>query len=193
MTLTSDTKQDRHALLLFAALTMAFCTGAYVPILTGGGFDALGGYALLLLMVSPGCAGVVTSLVMYRSLTPLGLTGNRQTLYWVLACIALPIGYALLIKWGLAATGMISLGGGDLPVAFLVFTGLFLSLRNALGEELGWRGFAAPLVTRVFGCRLSLWRRRKTVAVSSLPGSPAFNGNHHRSYQIDKRGIGDAK
>ncbi len=124
---------------------------AQVPILTGGGFEALGGYAFLLLMWSPGCAGIVTSLVVYRSLTPLGLASKRRTLSWVAACIAFPIVYSLLIKGGLAATGMISLGGGDLPIAFLVFTGLFLSLRNALGEELGWRGFATPVVTRVFG------------------------------------------
>ena len=151
MTHTTDKKQDRNALLLFVILTVAFCAGAYVPILTGGGFEALGGYAVLLLMWSPGCAGIVTSLVLYRSLTPLGLAGNRRTLYWIVACMAAPIVYALIIKWGLATTGMISLGKTDLPITFLIFTGLLLSLRNALGEELGWRGFAAPVVTRVFG------------------------------------------
>jgi membrane protease YdiL (CAAX protease family) len=68
-------------------------------------------------------------------------------------CIALPIAYALLTKGGLAAAGMIGLGGTDLSTT-LLFTGLFYSLRSALGEELGWRGSAAPVLTRVFG----FWR-----------------------------------
>jgi hypothetical protein len=42
-------RQDRKALLLFFLLTVALCIVAYVPILSGGGFDALGGYALTLL------------------------------------------------------------------------------------------------------------------------------------------------
>jgi len=148
-----ERKQDLKALGLFVGLTVAFCTAAYIPMLTGGGFDALGGYALVALMWSPGAAGLIASLSVYRSLTPLGLLGNRQAIFWIAACIAIPIAYALLIKLGLAFTGMIGLAPELLPKG-LLFTGLFVSLKTALGEELGWRGFAAPVLTRVFG----FWR-----------------------------------
>ena len=83
MTKASARKEDRRALVLFFVLTITFCAVPYVPMLTGGGFDALGGYAVPLLMWSPGLAGIVTSLVMYRSLAPLGLAGNQQALYWI--------------------------------------------------------------------------------------------------------------
>jgi len=160
MVTSTNLNQDRKALLLFFVLTIAFCTVAYVPMLTGGGFDALGGFALPLLMWSPGLAGIATSLVMYRSLALLGLTGDKQAPYWIISCIALPIVYTLLIKRGLAATGMIGLASNSLPMP-LLFTGLFFSLRSALGEELGWRGFAAPIMARVFG----FWRGQTLLGI----------------------------
>ncbi|NVO05161.1 MAG: CPBP family intramembrane metalloprotease [Rhodoferax sp.] len=157
---TADLRQDRMALLLFFGLASALCTAAYIPILTGGGFAALGGYALPLLMWSPGIAGLLTSLIVYRSLAPLGLGGNSQAPYWMLGCIGLPIAYALLTKGGLAAVGFVGLGGTDLSTT-LLFTGMYYSLRTALGEELGWRGFAAPVMTRVFG----FWRGQTLLGV----------------------------
>lgn len=107
-----------------------------------------------------GLAGIVTSLVVYGSLAPLGLTCNRQAPFWIIGCIALPIGYALLTKGGLAATGMIGLASNNLPTTLLL-TGLFISLRTALGEELGWRGFAAPVMARLFG----FWRGQALLGV----------------------------
>lgn len=152
MTTPAASSRDRRALLVFVALTVAFCTIAYVPMLTGGGFDALGGWALPLLMWSPGLAGLLTSLLVFRSLAPLGLLGNRRTLAWALACVALPVVYALVIKGGLAAAGLVGLARESLPLT-MPLAGLYYALRTALGEELGWRGFAAPVVTRVFGFR----------------------------------------
>jgi membrane protease YdiL (CAAX protease family) len=55
---------------------------------------------------------------------------------------------------------MIGLASNSLATT-LLFTGLFMSLRNALGEELGWRGFAAPVMTRVFG----FWRGQTLLGI----------------------------
>ncbi len=150
--MTDDTQrnQDRKALVTYFSLVTVLCIILYAFIFTGRGLDALGGYVLPLMMWAPGVAGLVTTLVIYRSFSPLGLLGNRSTFVWIIACIAVPIVYTLLIKQGLAAAGVIKLPGQSLPVVVLVL-GLFVSLGTALGEELGWRGFAAPVLARVYG------------------------------------------
>ncbi len=174
-----DLAQDRRALALFAALTVVFCTAAYIPMLTGGGLGALGGFALIGLMWSPGVAGVLTSLVIYRSLGPVGLLGNRRAPFWIAACIAIPIAYGLLIKLGLASTGWIGLAPELLPRTLLLI-GLFVSLKTALGEELGWRGFASPVLTRVFG----FWRGQTVLGLCWFAFHlPALLGTSYGSSQ----------
>jgi membrane protease YdiL (CAAX protease family) len=142
--------RDRKALVLFVVLAIVLYALAYRSAFSGDQADSIAGWAGLLLIWSPGLAGLLTSLVMYRSVRPLGLTGNRYTLLWIIGCIALPVLYALLIKQGLSAVGMIELAPNGFTPTYLV-AGLFLSLISALGEELGWRGFASLVMTRLFG------------------------------------------
>lgn len=142
---------DRKALKLFYGLTIGFASLAYVPIIKSGSLThALGGFALLLLMWSPGLAGLITVWVMFRSVRSLGLGGNRKLLFWAAFCLLLPVAYTLVIYPSLEAFSLISLDsvsprGGYL---FLIF---WPALLLSLGEELGWRGFASPVMGRFFG------------------------------------------
>lgn len=148
----SDSKLDRQALMLFFGLTLCFAAVAYIPIVKSGSLKALGEFALLLLMWSPGFAGIITALVMFRSVLPLGLGGNGKLLFWAVLCLLLPVAYTLLIYPTLEVFGLVSLGK-DHSVSFFVFV-FWPTLLTSLGEELGWRGFAAPVMARCLGFQL---------------------------------------
>lgn len=122
---------------------------AYIPIIRSGTLNTQGG-VLLLLMWSPGLASVITVGIMFRSLRSLGLIGNGKFWFWVILCLLLPVAYTLVIYPGLGVLGLVSLGKGNLGLRFIVF-GLLSSLLLSFGEELGWRGFAAPVIGRIFG------------------------------------------
>lgn len=145
-----DAQHDRRALGLFGLLALVFWGVAGVPVLRTGSLAAWDGWALLLLMWAPGAAALITTLVVYRSLAPLGLGLPRRSWGWAALCLALPLAYTLAIYPALQALGLVSLGHRNAQAGVLGL-GLLLSLRNALGEELGWRGLAAPLVTRWLG------------------------------------------
>ena len=145
-----NSKLDRQALILFFCLTACIASVAYIPIIKSGILNARGGSALLLLMWSPGISGVITAGLMFRSIRSLGLTGNGKLLFWATLCLLLPVGYTLVIYPTLGVFGLVSLGKGNFGMGFFTF-GLLTSLLTSFGEELGWRGFAAPMVGRAFG------------------------------------------
>ena len=148
----SDSKLDRQALLLFYGLTACFAAIAYIPIVKSGSLKALGGFAVLPLMWSPGIAGIITAGLMFRSVRPLGVGGNSKLIFWAVLCLLLPVAYTLVIYPTLAVFGLVSLGK-DHSVGFFVFM-FWPTLLLSLGEELGWRGFAAPVMGRCLGFRL---------------------------------------
>lgn len=141
---------DRQALILFFCLTACFASIAYIPILRSGDLYTRGEYALLLLTWSPGLSGIITAGLMLRSVRSLGLAGNGKFIFWVILCLLLPLGYTLVIYPTLRVFGLISLGKGNLRIGFFIF-GLLTTLLTSFGEELGWRGFAAPVAGRIFG------------------------------------------
>jgi uncharacterized protein len=146
---TSDTKLDRRALILFLCLAACFSMTAYIPIIRSGTLNTQGG-VLLLLMWSPGLAGAITAGVMFRSVRSLGLIGNRKLVFWSILCLLLPVAYTLVIYPVLGALGLVSLGNANIGMGFFIL-GLLSSLLLSFGEELGWRGFAAPVIGRAFG------------------------------------------
>lgn len=148
----SRRRQDVRAVAVFLVLVTALSAVFDYGLVSTGSLWAWNGWAVFLLMWSPGVAGLLASLIVYRSLAPLGLLGNRRVFGWTALCILVPALYTALIYPGLQALGIVGISTDRVNLAFIA-VGLLLSARSALGEELGWRGFASPVFTRLFGFR----------------------------------------
>jgi uncharacterized protein len=149
---TAAALQDRKALWLFLVLVVVLSLALDVPMAQAGSIAIWNGWAVFLLMWVPGVSAIITSLSVYRSLAPLGLLGNRRVFFWVVLCAVIPVLYTLVIYPSLQGLGLLTVSMvsfGVLPLA----GALWLSAKSAFGEELGWRGFAAPVFSRVFGFR----------------------------------------
>lgn len=144
--------KDKRALVIFLVLLVALSITFDAPLVLAGSLWAWGGWAVFLLMWAPGIAGVVACLTAYRSLKPLGLLGSRHVLIWSAICLLVPLLYTLIIHLTLHGLGVVDARWGNIGVAFFTL-GLLQSAMSAFGEELGWRGFASPVFTRLFGFR----------------------------------------
>ena len=120
-----------------------------------------------ILMWVPGITGIVCSKVFFRNQGAIGFKFNIKPLYIILS-IVIPVVYLVLtyfLAWVVLkdpTTGIDTLpqavlgewgegipGGIYFAVSFIPF--LIFSALSAAGEELGWRGFAYPVLEKEFG------------------------------------------
>ena len=126
---------------------------------------------MLLLMWTPGIAGIITSQVYYKKKNALGI--RRGKIRYILAGIFIPIiylGVSYGISWcvlkdttigidELAITMGYQADTGIPVMGYIVIAiviGMCSSCISALGEELGWRGFMYPVMERVIGRKKAL-------------------------------------
>jgi len=169
-----------YLLLLFFTTLGAHYLGNW---LTGPSVGAL------LMMTSPALAALLTSLITHRSLKEIGWCVT--SLKWLGVGWVLPILYALPAYALLWLTG---LGGvpsptflerarftlnmpdaADAPVIVAAF--FYITLVNLLpamvfsmGEEIGWRGFLVPELSKWQGVRTAAWLSSVIWAFWHLPG-----------------------
>lgn len=115
------------------------------------------------LMWSVGISAVLTCLITKRDLKSLGWGWGKWKYQWL--SYVIPLGYLVIsygIIWGADLGGFYNTGfverirnaydiagwsDGSVLLIYIAFTatiGMTGSLSNALGEEIGWRGFLAP-------------------------------------------------
>lgn len=154
----------------FYALTLLFSSVFYALILRTGKLSGAEMFYVTGLMWCPALAGVATQRIFGGGLTAFGWQPGRARYY--AAAYLLPMAYALpvyLLVWigglggldvaGFAARKAADFGWAGLPDAAVVAAyvvlagsvGVIASLSRALGEEIGWRGFLVPELSKVTG------------------------------------------
>ncbi|NLF51486.1 MAG: CPBP family intramembrane metalloprotease [Leptolinea sp.] len=188
-------------ILVFLSITFAFSLVFYYLIISAGSLEAGGGIYVLLLMWTPGVAGLITQLIFERSLKGMGWKpGNIK--YLGLAYV-IPLLYCLVVyglTWitGLGGVPSFSLvenlaaGFPGVPTITAIFiysasmgtVGVLISLLSALGEEIGWRGLLVPEMAKIMslskvslisGMIWALWHMPLILfADYNLPGVPKW-------------------
>ncbi|MBE0669930.1 MAG: CPBP family intramembrane metalloprotease [Anaerolineales bacterium] len=145
--------------------------------------------AALILMTSPALAALLTSLITRRSMKDIGW--RVTPLKWLGLGWILPIFYALPAYALIWLTGLggvpnltflerarFTLNMPDAPNNLLIIAAFFYitlvnlipSMLLSLGEEIGWRGFLVPELTKWLGLRNAAWLSGVIWAAWHLPG-----------------------
>jgi membrane protease YdiL (CAAX protease family) len=161
--------QPQRQVLIYLLLVAAFSAVPYFLILRSGDLGAAGGQYVIAIMWCPALAAIATLKLNGRSLGDLGWKWPR-TKYMVLSWF-IPLLYAAIaygIVWGIGLGGfpnsaflhalVARMGLRASPavssVVYVLLTasfGLVFSLATALGEEIGWRGFLVPELSKTMG------------------------------------------
>lgn len=156
--------------------------------------EELGNWFFFLVMWTPGLAAIVVSLLTKRSLKEIG---------WKLTPKWLALGWVLPIVYGFLAYGAIWIfGWGDVPnplfierskmtlgmdsdnetlvivsaFFYITLVNLIPSLIMGLGEEIGWRGFLVPELSKWLGFKPAAWISGIIWGAWHMPG--ILDGNY---------------
>jgi membrane protease YdiL (CAAX protease family) len=135
-------------IVVFLALTLVFSSVFWTLIIISGFGAKNAVFYVFGLMWSPGISAIFTSLIFQKSLRPIGWKWGK-TKYQALSFF-LPIVYSALsysVVW-LVGWGRINKEFSVDTVRFLT-VGILFSLLFALGEEIGWRGYLVPQLSKV--------------------------------------------
>jgi len=159
--------RSRIQVLTYLVLVFLFSSIFYFLILRAGGLRSGGGVYVLCLMWCPALAGMATLRLNGRSLSDLGWKwkANFQFWSWLIPILYAVIAYVIIWATGLGGFGNPQYLSGvaarshfngphwlALLLGFMLIAayGLIGSLSSALGEEIGWRGFLVPELSRTF-------------------------------------------
>lgn len=188
---------------VFLGITLAVSCLFYYLIISSGTLKANGGLYVLLLMWTPGVAGIITQLIFEHTLKGMGWKPGKFK-YLALAYI-IPVLYCLVVYGLTWISGLgifpspqfvkdlaVSYPGLSGSTGLLAFTGIMAtlgvitSLLSALGEEIGWRGLLVPEMAKIMpytrvslisGAIWALWHMPLIFfADYQLPGVPVWYG-----------------
>jgi membrane protease YdiL (CAAX protease family) len=155
----------RHPVLTYYALTFAISWGGVLLVIGGPGgipatpelFEALMPLAVLAMLAGPPVAGLLVTGVVsgragYRELRSRLVRWRVGARWYALALLAAPLLYLALLlplsQLSAAFVPGILASGPEAPVLVL---GVAIALGAGLLEELGWTGFAVPMLRRRYG------------------------------------------
>jgi len=160
---------SRRQVFTYLFFLLLFSSCFYFLILHAKHLAAGGGFYVLGIMWCPALAAIVTLKLNRRSLSDLGWrwpTGKYALMSWYIPLVYAGIAYGIVWIGGLggfpnpefAASLTSRMGqGNSVLVATILYVllagsfGLVRSLASALGEEIGWRGFLVPELSKTVG------------------------------------------
>ena len=138
----------KKAIITFILLTFALSSIFYFLIISAGSIKSGNGIFTLLLMWCPAAAAFITSLIFYKSVRGFGWKAGKIK-YLILGYV-IPIFYCI-VAYGIFWSTGLGTFNGPVPDTLIIFIviGTFGSIISALGEEIGWRGFLVPQLSKL--------------------------------------------
>lgn len=199
-----NSTEDRKQLATYLLLTFALSSIFYFLIIKSGHLGAASGMYVVGLMWSPATAAILTCRIFGRDLGTLGWKWGKAR--YQIASYLIPLGYATVAYvfiWTFRLGGFYDhefvsrvtqrFGLGPLPswasisLYFVLAgtAGMVRSCASALGEEIGWRGFLVPQLSKmtsftgtalVSGIVWSLWHYPILIFADYNAGTPTWYG-----------------
>ena len=143
-----DKKNTYKRITTFLAITLSLSSVFYYLIISAGSLGAKGGIYVMGLMWCPGLSAMITQLIYQKNLKGLGWKWGKTK--FQLMAYFLPILYALVAYSLIWLTGLGKFNGFIPSNLFnFIVLGTLMSSFTTLGEEIGWRGFLVPHLSKV--------------------------------------------
>jgi len=196
-------RSSRVQVLMYLIILFAFSSFFYFLILHSGSLGYGRGMYVFGLMWCPALAGMLTLRLNGRSIAELGWKWGEtkyQVRSWYIPLLYASIAYAIVWIFHLGAFGnpefydslvkSMHLGGPPwisivLGIVLIGTYGLVRSVSSALGEEIGWRGFLVPELSKttsftatslISGVVWSLWHYPILIYGDYNAGTPTWYG-----------------
>lgn len=171
--------KDKKAIGIFLLITIVLSCICYYVIISGkGSSDAY----ISLLMWCPAIGAFIVNFMYYRDGSVLGF--NVGSLKYYIIAFLLPLVYLVVsygIYWFINKESLVRM----FPITSIgMFISMFIgSFVTAAGEEIGWRGFLLPRLTKVYsfwygiiitGVVWALWHYPLLIAGLYKPGTPLW-------------------
>jgi membrane protease YdiL (CAAX protease family) len=196
-------RSSRVQVLMYLIILFAFSSFFYFLILHSGSLGYGRGMYVFGLMWCPALAGMLTLRLNGRSIAELGWKWGEtkyQVRSWYIPLLYASIAYAIVWIFHLGAFGnpefydslvkSMHLGGPPwisivLGIVLIGAYGLVRSVSSALGEEIGWRGFLVPELSKttsftatslISGVVWSLWHYPILIYGDYNAGTPTWYG-----------------
>lgn len=168
--MNNTTKQNLKPIAIFLSITFTLSSIYYFLIIYSGMTGGGRGLYASGIMWCPGISALITMKLLKRNISELGWSWGK-TKYQVWSYL-IPVIYSLItytIVWvfgwgrfynhefvsGLSKSfGLGAIGDGVTIILYILLLGVFGTIRsaaNALGEEIGWRGFLVPALYENYG------------------------------------------